>query len=203
MVSYFFWKILRILQRVPLNFLIFCSRMDAKNCKASPFYCFRLCEIFKNFFFVLKLGILRPSTLFPSFFKDRRFLYAIFFELVFINDFSRSRFVLFGQVVEKLFESLTLGSPSDIAYLVFSSKVRNFLRKCLRSTASPLCWTWKPKTRNETVPRRGLCFFRLALWFLSKFYNWLCVSSWCLMLYCSSEYFSKGLFSNKGNLFQF
>ena len=34
--------------------------------------------------------------------------------------------------------SFSLGSPYDIAYLVFSSKVRNFLRK-LRDTASPLC----------------------------------------------------------------
>ena len=35
------------------------------------------------------------------------------------------------QVVEQLSDSLPLGSPYDIAYLVFSSKVRNFLRKCL------------------------------------------------------------------------
>ena len=43
-----------------------------------------------------------------------------------------------SQVVEKL-SDLILGSLYDIAHLVFSSKVRNFLRKCLRSTASPLC----------------------------------------------------------------
>ena len=33
----------------------------------------------------------------------------------------------------------TLGSLYDTTYLVFSSKVRNFLNKCLRITASPLC----------------------------------------------------------------
>ena len=43
------------------------------------------------------------------------------------------------QLVEKLSDSLTLGSSYDIAYLVFSSKVPNSLRKYLRSTAPALC----------------------------------------------------------------
>ena len=49
---------------------------------------------------------------------------------------------IFGAVKLMKFKQscpFSLGSPCDIAYFVFPSKVRNFRRKCLRSTASPLC----------------------------------------------------------------
>ena len=49
------------------------------------------------------------------------------------------KIVSFLKVVWNWTDSLTLGSPYDIASLVFSSKVPRFLRKCLWSTASPLC----------------------------------------------------------------
>ena len=52
-----------------------------------PFYSFWHCEIFRNNFFVLKLGFLSPSTLYPILFLFHRpaFFYAMFFLIVFIE----------------------------------------------------------------------------------------------------------------------
>ena len=59
---------LKKLQRVPLQFLKFCNRMDVKKSQRVPsFTVFGIVRFFKGNNFVLKLGFLRPSTLYQIF----------------------------------------------------------------------------------------------------------------------------------------
>ena len=66
---------------VVFNFLIFCYRMNVKKSQRFPFYSFPHCEIFQNEWFRLKLGFLRPSTLYPTFFYRAAFLHATFLHM--------------------------------------------------------------------------------------------------------------------------
>ena len=96
-----------------------------------------------------------PETLILKLFRKKYFLNFLFFErfliekVVFFCCFHLEKYgfrdlcvslrVFFGAVNLIKFQQchFTLGSLYDVADVVFL-KVRNFLRKCLRSTASPL-----------------------------------------------------------------
>ena len=64
----------------------------------------------------------------------------------FFGTMRQSKFSFFSKLLkvskvplQLFYIPFTLACSYDSAYLVFSRKVDNFLRKCLRSTASPLC----------------------------------------------------------------
>ena len=110
-----------------------CSRFSAL-CNLPQTFFKKIFKKFRNFihiflFLFLKCFRLREksfccSQLGKNGFRDLCVSLRVFFGAEKLMNFQQGHF--------------TLGSPYDFAHLVFF-KVRNLLRKCLRSTASPLC----------------------------------------------------------------
>ena len=77
--SHFFRKFFKVSKGSLQFFDIFKNRMAVNKSQRAPLSQFTALQDFsKLVVFVLKLGFLSPSTLYPIFFKDRYFFYAIF-----------------------------------------------------------------------------------------------------------------------------
>ena len=90
----FFVQIFWLYQRFPLIFLKFCNTMDVWKSQTAPLSQFSaLWDFFKWIIFVLKLGFLRPSTLYPIFVFLRTGVFSM--RLFFLICFHRSSLSIF------------------------------------------------------------------------------------------------------------
>ena len=88
-ISHFFVFLSKNFRKTPNGppsfFWKFCNRMDVKKSQRAPFLQFSaLWDFSKGIIFLLKIGFLRPSTLYPIFvFLKDRYFFCDFFEICF------------------------------------------------------------------------------------------------------------------------
>ena len=104
-----------------------------------------LSDVFKTSVFAMQLSpnlfSSKPASIFTrnKTFCEHIGLLVVFGTMRLTGDLHQKNFSIFLKGFRFRKTVFLLFPVGDIAYLVFSSKVRNFLRKCLRSTVSPLC----------------------------------------------------------------